>query len=45
MNPMMLPFLIYQRWLETVFLPFLTLVQGQTNVMMDEREVRSEQRG
>jgi hypothetical protein len=36
MHPMMLPFLIYQRWLETVFFPFLSVMQGQTNEMLGE---------
>lgn len=39
MNPMiipMLPFIMYQRWLETVFLPFLDSFQGQANAVINE---------
>ncbi|WP_157100159.1 hypothetical protein [Rhodoplanes sp. Z2-YC6860] len=35
-NPMMLPFLIYQRWLEMVFMPFLDSVENNSATAMEE---------
>lgn len=43
MNPMMLPFIMYQRWLETVLMPFLDSIEGASKVAMDEaKTVQSE---
>lgn len=36
MNPMMLPFLMYQRWLEMFFVPLLNHMEAASNSAMSQ---------